>query len=135
MIRTCPVNIHLAQWRKSPSRFIPRASSHYNQFLLGIGRQGAPGFLTSVLKDEGNCFAEVWQAVFARFALAVGAWYFGTVGDVPWAIPLDDRSKLVVHGYSVELANRSALKVSSNAPPRARARFGIGRGHVWTPLP
>ena len=50
-----------------------------------------------MFQNEGNRFAEVRQAFFTRFPLAVGAGHFGTVGYVPWAVPFYNRSELVAH--------------------------------------
>jgi hypothetical protein len=76
-----------------------RASSNHDEFLPRIGRQSAQGFLSSVLQNEGDRLAKVRQAFFARRALTIGPRHFGAVGDVPWAVLLDDRRKLVVHMY------------------------------------
>ena len=75
----------------------PRASSDYDEFLLGVGRQGTQGFLASVLQDQSNCLPKVRQAFFARFSLAVGSGHFGAVRDVPWAVLLDNSRELIVH--------------------------------------
>jgi 2-dehydropantoate 2-reductase len=56
-------------------------------------------FLSSVFKNERNRLAKARQAFFTRFALTVGARYFGTVRDVPWAVPLDNRRELVMHVF------------------------------------
>lgn len=50
-----------------------------------------------MFEDESNGFAQVVEAGFARLALAVGAWHFSAVGDVPGAVPFDDRRELVPH--------------------------------------
>ena len=88
---------------------VPRASSDYEEFLLGVGRQGAQGFLSSVLKNKSNRLAQVRQTFFSRFALAVGAGYLGAVSDVPWAILLDDRRELIVHASTT-------VRLTSGAP-------------------
>src|SRR5579864_504852 len=74
-----------------------QASSDYNEFLLGVGRQGTQGFPASMLQNESNRFAKVLPAFFARFPLAVGSRHFGTICDMPRAILLDNRRKLIVH--------------------------------------
>src|SRR5450759_1002581 len=73
---------------------VPPASSDYDEFLLGVRRQGTQGFLASVLQDEGNRLAKVRQAFFTRFPLAVGSGHFGAIRDVPWAVLLDNRCEL-----------------------------------------
>ena len=77
---------------------VPHASSDDDEFLLGVGKQGTQRFLPSVLQDEGNRLAKVRQAFFTRFPLAVGSGHFGAVRDVPWAVSLDNRRELIVHG-------------------------------------
>lgn len=51
-----------------------------------------------MFQNERDRLAEICQAFFTRFALAVGPWYFSAIRDVPWPIPLDNRGELVVHG-------------------------------------
>ena len=65
-----------------------------------------------MLKNEGNRLAQVRQAVFARFALTVGAGYLGAVCDVPGAVLLYDRRELVAHFYILPLRD----------PPHPHAR-------------
>lgn len=77
----------------------PRASSDHYQLLPGIGRQSAQGFLSSVLKNQGNRLAKVCQAFLARLALPVGAWHFGAVPDIPGAVLLDYRREFVAHFF------------------------------------
>lgn len=87
-------------WRVGPLAI----SRNYRQKLLValyivlIKHKGAQGFLSSVLQNEGYRFAKVRKAFFTRFALAVGAGYFGAVRHVPWVVVLDNRGKLVAHG-------------------------------------
>jgi hypothetical protein len=50
-----------------------------------------------VFPNEGNRFAKVRQTFLTRFALAIGAGHFGAIGDVPRAVLLDNRCKLIVH--------------------------------------
>ena len=76
---------------------VPEASSDFDDLLLGLGRQGTQGFLASVRQNERNCLAKVRQAFFTRFPLAVGTGHFGAIGDVPWAVLLDNRRELIMH--------------------------------------
>ena len=75
---------------------VPQSSSDYDEFLLGVGRQGTQGFLASVLQDKGNRLVKVRHAFFTRFPLAVGSEHFGAIRDVPWAVLLDNRRELIV---------------------------------------
>lgn len=74
-----------------------RASSDDDEFLLGVGRQGAQGFLAPVLEDQRDRLAQVRETFLTRFSLAVGAGDFGAIGDVPGTILLDNRRELVAH--------------------------------------
>ena len=78
---------------------VPRASSDHYQLLPGFGRQSAQGFLSSVIENQGNRLAKVRQTFLARFALPIGAWHFGAVPDIPWAVLLDDRREFVAHFF------------------------------------
>ena len=78
---------------------VRRASSDHNELLLGLRTQSTQRFLSSVLKNKNkrNRRAKVLQTLFLRFALTVGAEHFGAVCDVPWAVLLDYRRKLIAH--------------------------------------
>jgi hypothetical protein len=76
---------------------VPQASSDYDEFLLGVGRQRTQRFLPSVIQNERDCLTKVSQAFFARSSLAVGAGHFSAIRDVPRAILLDNRRELVMH--------------------------------------
>jgi len=50
-----------------------------------------------MLQDECNGFLETCKAFFPRRALTIGPRDFGAVGDVPWALLLDDCGEFIVH--------------------------------------
>ena len=76
---------------------VPQASSDHDEFLFGIGREGAQGLLAPVLQNQGNRLAKARQTFFTRFSLSVSTRDFGAIRDVPWAVLFDDRRELVVH--------------------------------------
>ncbi len=69
----------------------------------------AQGFLASVLQNERNRLAQVRQAFFTRFPLAVRARHFGAIRDVPWSGLLHNRRKLVMHASILSLSGRTEL--------------------------
>jgi hypothetical protein len=101
---------------------VPRASSDYDEFLLGVGRQGTQGFLASVLQDEDNRLAKVREAFFTRFPLTVGSGHFGAICDVPWTVLLDNRRELIVH--------KSILPPPAESNPPAEAALVRHFGHL-----
>ena len=76
---------------------VSQASSDHNKFPPGIGRQGTKRFFPPVFQNEGDGLPKVRQTFFPRPSLAVGAWQFGAVCDVPRAVLLNNRGELVVH--------------------------------------
>jgi len=84
-------------------RGLPRASSGHYEFLPGVGRQSTQGFLSSVLKNQGNGLAKVRQTFLARLALPIGSRHFSAVGDIPWAVSLDDRREFVARFFVLPL--------------------------------
>ena len=60
--------------------------------------QRSQRFLSPIIQNEGDGFAKLCQALFTRFPLAIGARHLGTVSDMPWPIPLDNRREFMVHG-------------------------------------
>src|ERR1019366_1451668 len=63
----------------------------------------------SVLENQGNGLAKVRQTFLARFALPIGARHFSAVGDMPWAVSLDDRREFVAHFFILPLRRRSRI--------------------------
>jgi hypothetical protein len=82
---------------------VPRASSDHYEFLPGVGRQGAQGFLSSVIENQDNGLAKVRQTFLARLALPIGARHFSAIGDIPWAVSLDDRREFVARFFVLRL--------------------------------
>jgi len=74
-----------------------RVSSDNYGFLPGVGRQSSQGFFAPVLKNQGNGLAQVRQAFFTRFALAVGAGHLSAIRHEPRTVLLDNRRKFVAH--------------------------------------
>ena len=52
---------------------------------------------TPMLDDQGNRFAQIRQALFTRFPLAIRTGHFGAVSNIPRAILLDNRGEFVAH--------------------------------------
>ena len=72
-----------------------------------------------MLDNEADRFAKARQALFTRFALAVGAGNFSAIGNVERAVLFDDRRELVAH-VSI-LAPAVAHDASSDRAPRLPA--------------
>jgi hypothetical protein len=56
-----------------------------------------------VIENQGNGLAKVRQTFLARFALPIGARHFSAVGDIPWAISLDDGREFVARFFVLRL--------------------------------
>lgn len=56
---------------------------------------GALRVYSTVFEDESNRLPKVTPSIFLRSSLTVGAWNFRTMGYVPFAVFLDDGSKLI----------------------------------------
>ena len=117
---------------------VPRTLSDHDEFLLGVGRNGAQRILSPLLQNQGNRLSKVRQAVFTRSALAVCAGHLGAVRNTPWAVLLDDRGELVTHASILPLsAGLKAAGVAGNASSRRSPVFieNDGRyGAGWHPV-
>ena len=82
-----------------------RASSHYNEFLLGLGRQGSQRLLPPVLENKGDGGAKVFQAFVARRALPIRSRNLSAVSNMPRAVLLHYRSKFVAHIHILTLGS------------------------------
>jgi hypothetical protein len=101
---------------------VPRASSDDDEFLLGVGRHGSQGVLSSVFQNEGNCLAQIRQTFLTRLALAICARHFGAVSDVPWAIQFDDRRELFGHSNILPLLTVNRVREARSYDPTASSR-------------
>jgi len=108
---------------------VPRASSDHYEFLPGIGGQSTQGLISSVLENQGNGLAKVRQTFLARFALPIGARHFSAVGDIPWAVSLDDRREFVAHFFILPLRRRS--RICSGPGSAWPVHPGGGRDGGW----
>ncbi len=106
------------------------ASSDNKKFLLCVRRQRPKRVLASMFQDEGDRFSQVGQAFLTRFALAVGAWDFGAVGDVPRLVSLNDRSELIAHILSLSLSERRLTPISARHLDVSRPTRGGAVGRV-----
>jgi hypothetical protein len=88
---------------------VPRASSDHYEFLPGAGGQSTQGLISPVLENQGNGLAKVRQTFLARLALPIGARHFSAVGDIPWAVSLDDHREFVAHFFIPRLRRRSRI--------------------------
>ena len=74
-----------------------RVSCDDYEFLACVRRQRAQRLLAPVLEDRRNRLTQVGKALFTRLPLAVGSRNLRAVGDVLWAVRLDNRRELVAH--------------------------------------
>src|SRR5215831_10520874 len=59
-----------------------RVSSDDDKFLPCIRRGGAQRLLASMLQNQCDCFTKIREALFTRFALAVGSGHLRAIRDV-----------------------------------------------------
>jgi len=65
-----------------------------------------PSFLqlfTPMIENERDCFTKICEALLRCGALTVCARYFGTVGDMRWAVLLDNGGEFVLHACILAL--------------------------------
>lgn len=79
------------------------SSLNYNDIMHRIIRNAAQGILTAILKNQCNGVFEAFFAFFYRNTLTVCPWHFRTIGDVPFAIPLENHREFISHGYAPDI--------------------------------
>ena len=107
-----------------------RASSNDNEFLLGLGGKRSQRLFPPVVENEGNCLPEIRKTLVARVTLPIRTRNLSAVGNVPRAVLLHHRCKLVAH-------NTNSLPpwntVAPIAPASRRLRQEIGMWLVSRP--
>ena len=73
------------------------ASPNYDNFLLGVGRHGTKGVLSSLVQDQRNRFPEIGEAFLSRRPLTIRTGDLSTVGHIPGPIIFDNGRELVAH--------------------------------------
>ena len=76
-----------------------RVSTDDNEFLHGIGGTGPQRLVPPVFENESNRLSEIGKTFLARCALPIRARNLRAVGNVPSAVLLHYRRKLVAHAH------------------------------------
>ncbi len=88
-----------------------------------------------MIENERDCFTKICEALLRCGPLTVRAWYFGTVGDMPWAVLLDNGGEFVVDACILALAcviqhwHWSASDERGDRKPKGYA--GKGVKNIW----
>ena len=75
-----------------------------------------------MLKNKGNRFAQIFKTCVARGALPIRTWNLSAVGDMPRAVLLHYRCKLVAHTHTLPPVEATPASIAPDHQIRSGER-------------